>query len=164
MEKNDFNDVLLNSEHVRRDVDTLRLRRSSVTWRRTRWRRYMNHHHHQPPSSLRTSPGKRAPSIQTIQAKKIAFSSFSLFSLSKKDTRVGWSFCPMGPWPRRKQVAPPHWQGIQSVKPQGISRDASPSINSFCLLQQNWICPLELSTMKQNKKNAQILNYTPFFT
>ena len=46
----------------------------------------------------------------------------------------------------------------------GHFRDASPSINSFCLLQQNWICPLELSTMKQNKKNAQILNYTPFFT
>ena len=98
--------MLLNSEHVRRDVDTLRLRRSSVTWRRTRWRRYMNHHHHQPPSSLRTSPGKRAPSIQTIQAKKIAFSSFSLFSLSKKDIGEGWSFCPMGPWPRRKTGCP----------------------------------------------------------
>ena len=87
LEKNDFYDVLVNNEHVGRDVDTLRLRRSSVTWRRRRWRRYMNHQHHQPPSSLRTSLGKRAPSIQTIQAKNIAFS-FPLFSLSKKGGMV----------------------------------------------------------------------------
>ena len=152
-EKNDFYDVLVNNEHVGRDVDTLRLRRSSVTWRRRRWRRYMNHHHHQPPSSLRTSPGKRAPSIQTIQAKKIAFS-FPLFSLSKKkiSVRDGRS-APWGLDPAEKQVAPPHWQGIQSVKPQGISRDASPSISSFCLHQKNWICPLRVvnNEAKQEK-------------
>ena len=106
--KNDFNDMLLNSEHVRRDVDTLRLRRSSVTWRRTRWRRYMNHHHHhQPPSSLRTSPGKRAPSIRTIQAKTLLFL-LSLFFLFQKriSVRDGHS-APWGLDPAEKQVAPP---------------------------------------------------------
>jgi len=89
LEKNDFYDVLVNNEHVGRDVDTLRLRRSSVTWRRRRWRRYMNHHHHQPPSSLRTSPGKRGTIHPDHSGKKtLLFLSLSLFSLSKKGGMV----------------------------------------------------------------------------
>ena len=105
--------MLLNSEHVRRDVDTLRLRRSSVTWRRTRWRRYMN----QPPPPPTT---KQPPNISrqagTIHpdhsGKNIAFSSFSLFSLWKNllwqagPIREGQSFCPIWPWPRKKTDCP----------------------------------------------------------
>ena len=122
--------------------------------------------HEPPPPPTTKQPPNISRQAGTIHpdhsGRKHCFFPFFLFQkrISLRDGRSA----PWGLDPAEKQVAPPHWQGIQSVKPQGISRDASPSINSFCLLQQNWICPLELSTMKQNKKNTQILNYTPFFT
>ena len=168
--RNYFYDVLLNSEHVRRDVDTLRLRRSSVTWRRTRWRRYMN----QPPPPPTT---KQPPNISrqagTIHpdhsGKKNCFFFFLSFFSLKKFIMTGRAH----PWgtvvlphltlaPQKNRLPHPIDKVFSQWDP-GHFRDASPSKNSFCFLQQNWICLLELSTMKQNKKNAQILNYTPFF-